>query len=185
MHDALEVRLATGRTPEQVVRLLEQEVAAARDLPPFVSAMLRHLLGHRLLTFQGKDSQANVLRGVRLIEEAAGADPEADVPAPPEHRPSAHGWVARELHTVASFGGPRYRRRLRDVWTHDAAEANLVAVPVAGDRTARIQVCLRLLDQAAQDEPLLVAHGHVTAGRAWAMRPDGDRTEHLGRSAEH
>ena len=185
MHDALEVRLATGRTPEQVVRLLEQEVAAARDLPPFVAEMLHHLLGHRLLIFQGTDSRANVLRGVRLIEETAGADPEADVPAPPEHRPPTHGWVSRELHTVAWLGGPRYRRRLRDVWTHDAAEANLVAVPVAGDRAARIQTCLRLLDQTAQDEPLLVARGHVTAGRAWSSRPDGDRTENLWRSAEH
>jgi hypothetical protein len=53
MRDALEVRLADGRSPEAVVRLLEREVATARNLPPFVAATLRHLLATRLLVFQG------------------------------------------------------------------------------------------------------------------------------------
>ena len=86
---------------------------------------------------------------------------------------------------MAWLGGPRYRRRVRDVWRHDAAEANLVAVPVAGDRSARVEASLRLLEAAPDDEPILVARGHVTAGRAWGMRPDGDRVENLERSAAH
>ena len=184
LRDALEVRLRAGRTPEAVVRLLEAEVAEPGDRPPFVTAMLEHLLASRLLVFQGKDSRANVLRGVRMIEELTRVDPEAEVAAPPA--PGAGtGWVAQELHTLAWLGGVRYRRRVRDVWLHDAAEANLVAVPVAGDRSARVEASLRLLEAAPGDEPMLVARGHVTAGRAWGMRPDGDRTENLERSAAH
>ena len=178
MHDALEARLGTGRTPEQVALLLEGEVAAARDLPPFGGAMLEHLLASRLLVFQGKDSQANVLRGVYLIERAAEADPEAYVRPPPEPVGEGPGWVSSELHTLAWFGGPRHRRRLRDAWTHDAAEANLVAVVVAGDRATRIETSLRLLGQAAQDEPDAggprARHGRPGVGDAIRRRPDGE-----------
>lgn len=185
LRDALQVRLRTGRTPEAVVRLLEAEVAEAGDRPPFVTAMLEHLLASRLLVFQGKDSRANVLRGVRMIEELTRVDPEPEVGAPPPPTGSGTGWVAQELHTAAWLGGVRHRRRTRDQWLHDAAEANLVAVPVAGDRAARVEATLRLLEAAPDDEPMLVARGHVTAGRAWGMRPDGDRTRNIEQSAAH
>ena len=185
LRDALQVRLRTGRTPEAVVRLLEAEVAEAGDRPPFVTAMLEHLLASRLLVFQGKDSRANVLRGVRMIEELTRVDPEPEVGAPPPPTGSGTGWVAQELHTAAWLGGVRHRRRTRDQWLHDAAEANLVAVPVAGDRAARVEATLRLLEAAPDDEPMLVARGHVTAGRAWGMRPDGDRTRNVEQSAAH
>ena len=185
LRDALEVRLRAGRTPEAVVRLLEAEVAEPGERPPFVTAMLEHLLASRLLVFHGRDSRTNVLRGVRLIEEVTRVDPDVEVSAPPAPRGQSTGWVAQELHTLAWLGGVRYRRRVRDVWRHDAAEANLIAVPVAGDRSARVEASLRLLEAAPGDEPILVARGHVTAGRAWGMRPDGDRTENLERSAAH
>ena len=185
MRDALEVRLRAGRTPEAVVRLLEAEVAEAGERPPFVTAMLEHLLACRLLVFHGKDSRSTVLRGVRMIEELTDVDPDTEVGAPPPPRGSGTGWVAQELHTAAWLGGVRHRRRTRDQWLHDAAEANLVAVAVAGDRAARVEAALRLLDAAPDDEPILLARGHVTAGRAWSMRPDGDRTKNLWRSAEH
>ena len=181
MGDALERRLADGRSSEAVVRLLEAEVAAAGDRPPFVRALLEHLLAARLLVFHGKDSRSSVLRGVRILEQVPLVDPDAEVTAPPPPPGSGTGWVAQELHTIAWLGGTRYRRRVRAVWLHDAAEANLIAVPVAGDRSGRVAACLRLLDAAPADEPLLVARGHVTAGRAWGMRPDGDRTENLER----
>ena len=177
---AVEQRLDASATPRTVVQTLVDAASATEQGPPFVRSLVRHLLGSRLLRPQEDgDLRENVLRALALLEEAADTDPTA-----PVGEPTGTGLV-RELHTLSWLGGERYRARSVQNWRHDAAEATLVSVPVLGDRAGRVARALTLLEEAPAGEPLLDARAHVTAGRAWAMRPDGERDANLRASAAH
>lgn len=199
MVDGVEARLLAEHTPGQAAAMLLDEIRRADPARPFfVTAMMTALAGSLLLRAGDGDPAANMVAGVDLLESVAAADPGEHVPpaAPRSREPVGNvadldgEVVALELQAAAWLGGPHFREGLRVGWLQDAAEANLVAVPVAGDRNGRVERCLELMKAFAeggeeQREPFVEARMHLIAGRAAGMRTDGERVENVQRAVEH
>lgn len=199
MVDGVEARLLAEHTPGQAAAMLMKEVRRAdHGRPSFVTAMMTALAGSLLLRAGDGDPAANMVTGVDLLESVAAADPGEHMPpaAPRSREPVGNGTgldgevVALELQTAAWLGGPSFREGLRVGWLLDAAEANLVAIPVAGDRNGRVERCLELMDAFAegceeQREPFVAARMRMIAGRAASMCTDGERLESVQQAVDH
>lgn len=184
-------RVKRGRSKVAQVALWREVLAASDASPPFVQAMAAHGLGEALLMCHAGDAQRNVLEAVHRLESLAAADPEADCAAPAsQHDPGEAELVLADLHAAAWIGGADYRCRLYRGWLQDAAQANLVAVPVAGDRETRVERCRALAAESvakaeSASEPLSVAQAHLTAGRADMMSDAGVYEDNLRSAVAH